>query len=1325
LVVNGVTYNYPAPGDTGGWGQNTTQWAAAITSNILSRSGGFFPLTGELDFGPAAGIKALWFKTETASPSATGVLRLSNLDQVVWRNAANSADLALTVDGTNTLTFNGAPILTSAAAVTSFNTRTGAVTLSSLDVTTALGFTPGVGSGTVTSVGVSSSELTVGSSPVTTSGTITLALATTAVTAGSYSNTSLTVDSKGRITAASSGASSGVSSFNTRAGAVTLTDSDVVIALTYTPYSSTNPSGYISANQSITLSGDVTGSGTTAITTTLANTAVTPAAYTNANITVDSKGRITAAANGSAGGVTQFNTRTGNVTLTSSDVTTALTFTPYNVTNPSGYITSAGTAAIANALASATTTVGVSAATAPTSGQVLTATGGTAATWQTPSSGMVYPGSGIPNSTGSAWGTSYNATGSGTFVVLQTSPTLITPILGTPTSGNLANCTFPTLNQNTSGYAGALQSATTTVGVSAATAPTSGQVLTATSGTAATWQTPATGVASFNTRTGAVTLSSSDVTTALTFTPYNVTNPSGYITSAGTAATVTTNANLTGGVTSVGNAATVVTNANLTGVITSVGNATSIASQTGTGTKFVVDTSPTLVTPLLGTPTSGTLTNCTFPTLNQDTTGKSAKSDALNSATTIVNVSSATAPTSGQVLTATGGTAATWQTPAAGGVSSFNTRTGAVTLSSSDVTTALTFTPYSSTNPSGYITSAGTAATVTTNANLTGVITSVGNATSIASQTGTGTKFVMDTSPTLVTAVLGSSTATTQSPADNSTKLATTAYVDAAVLGQNFKEAAKYATTAALPAVTYANGASGVGATLTGVSVGALSIDSNTPSVNDRVLIKNQVSTFQNGIYTVTTVGSGIAVFVLTRATDFNQSSEIKTGDSLFVTAGTVNGTTTWASTGIDSPVVGTDAITLAQTAGIGAFTAGNGIAITGASIAIDTSITVDKTTAQTLTNKTLTSPILTTPALGTPSSGVLTNCTFPATVAMTNAVQTFTRTQTSAVTALSVATNAVAVDLSLNNNFSLSLQATTSQALSNPTNAVAGTSGQITITQNATPSALTFGSQWMSILATPTVNAVASSLTLLTYYIVDSTHVWFALSSLGGVGVGPTGPTGATGATGATGPTGPTGGITGYTTTGTGTVLALATSPTFVTPDLGTPSAIVLTNASGTVTNLTLVTPALGTPSSGTLTNCSGTAASLTAGHVTTNANLTGPITSSGNATTLAAIPFTMTISMSAGDANTYPMCVYATFPFTINGAYYQTTSGTITANVKIGTTSVTSLSALSLTSSAQTHTAATGANTVVAGNSVNVVWSSNSTAVVPALTLDCTRTG
>ena len=84
----------------------------------------------------------------------------------------------------------------------------------------------------------------------------------------------------------------------------------------------------------------------------------------------------------------------------------------------------------------------------------------------------------------------------------------------------------------------------------------------------------------------------------------------------GNASTVTTNANLTGHVTSVGNAAVL-------GSFTSAQLLAALTDETGTGAA-VFATSPAFVTPALGTPSSGTLTNCTFPTLNQSTTGNAA-----------------------------------------------------------------------------------------------------------------------------------------------------------------------------------------------------------------------------------------------------------------------------------------------------------------------------------------------------------------------------------------------------------------------------------------------------------------------------------------------------------------------------------------------------------------------------------------------------------------------------------------------------------------------------------------------------------------------------
>ena len=108
-------------------------------------------------------------------------------------------------------------------------------------------------------------------------------------------------------------------------------------------------------------------------------------------------------------------------------------------------------------------------------------------------------------------------------------------------------------------------------------------------------------------------------------------------------------------------------------------------AMTGTGS-VVMSTSPILVTPDLGTPTSANLANCTFPTFNQDTTGTAAKANALNSATTIINVSSSPAPSAGEVLTAQSGTAATWVTPGSGAMVFLSTIT-ATASSTVDVET--------------------------------------------------------------------------------------------------------------------------------------------------------------------------------------------------------------------------------------------------------------------------------------------------------------------------------------------------------------------------------------------------------------------------------------------------------------------------------------------------------------------------------------------------------------------------------------------------------------------------------------------------------------
>ena len=198
-------------------------------------------------------------------------------------------------------------------------------------------------------------------------------------------------------------------------------------------------------------------------------------------------------------------------------------------------------------------------------------------------------------------------------------------------------------------------------------------------------------------------------------------------------------------------------------------------------------------------------------------------------------------------------------------------------------------------------------------------------------------------------------TGTVQVPTPvNSGDAATKGYVDNVAQGLSVKQSVQAATAAALPANTYNNGSSGVGATLTGVATGVLTVDGYTVALNDRILVKNESTAANNGIYLCTVAGAVGVAYVLTRATDSNTSAEI-VGGFTFAEQGTVNGSGGFINTNTGTITIGTTSITYTQFSGAGEITAGNGLSKSGNTLSIDTTITVDKTTAQTLTNKTIT----------------------------------------------------------------------------------------------------------------------------------------------------------------------------------------------------------------------------------------------------------------------------------------------------------------------------------------------------------------------------------
>jgi len=129
------------------------------------------------------------------------------------------------------------------------------------------------------------------------------------------------------------------------------------------------------------------------------------------------------------------------------------------------------------------------------------------------------------------------------------------------------------------------------------------------------------------------------------------------------------------------------------------------------------------------------------------------------------------------------------------------------------------------------------------------------------------------------------------SNAANNTVLVTQAYVDNAVAaGLDIHDAVNLATVAPLtgtPTYNQPGGAgNGVGATLTAAGVGTLSVDGKNAAAGFRILVQSQANAVQNGVYTVTTEGTGGAAYILTRATDSDTSAELSQGSYFFVNGG-------------------------------------------------------------------------------------------------------------------------------------------------------------------------------------------------------------------------------------------------------------------------------------------------------------------------------------------------------------------------------------------------------------------------------------------------------